>query len=57
VVRGGRGSDALFGEEGNDRLPTRDGTADTTIDGGAGTDRARIDAGLDTPTAVEILAP
>jgi uncharacterized delta-60 repeat protein len=42
-LSGGAGRDLLFGDGGNDQLIARDGLADV-LDGGAGFDRASIDA-------------
>jgi Ca2+-binding RTX toxin-like protein len=46
-IDGGSGTDGLTGGPGNDRLLALDGFADT-LDGGAGSDRARTDRGLDS---------
>ena len=52
---GGPGRDELVGNEGNDLLLAHDGTTDS-LNGGAGFDRARVDAGLqDRITSVERL--
>ena len=54
---GGSGRDDLFGNGGDDLLLARDGATDS-LNGGAGFDRARVDAGLrDRVTAVERLLP
>ena len=48
---GGRGADELRGADGNDRLYSLDygdGTRDTVVDGGLGTDFARIDLSAST---------
>src|SRR6185295_4989065 len=37
-ITGGFGADQLFGDDGDDKLDAVDGTADTRVDGGAGTD-------------------
>jgi Ca2+-binding RTX toxin-like protein len=51
----GPGDDSVFGDAGNDRLSTRDGTADR-VSGGDGTDSARTDAtSVDTVDGVENL--
>ena len=41
---GGLGTDALYGQGGDDRLEARDATVDGTLDCGAGTDTAIVDA-------------
>jgi Ca2+-binding RTX toxin-like protein len=51
---GGPGDDQLFGENGNDTLIGNDGQKDT-LDGGAGTDKAKRDPGLDVVTNVEMI--
>jgi Ca2+-binding RTX toxin-like protein len=51
TVRGGSGRDSIAGGAGNDRLDALDGHSDV-VDGGAGTDSARVDRG-DVTTAVE----
>lgn len=56
-MKGGPGADELHGGGGDDRLITRDGIADTVIDGGPGNDSAKIDDGSDTPQNVETLLP
>jgi Ca2+-binding RTX toxin-like protein len=52
ALTGSAGADHLSAERGDDSLFSRDGEADT-VDGGAGTDRARADADLDTLVSVE----
>ncbi len=52
ILSGGGGGDVLIGGAGNDTFFARDGVADQ-IDGGAGTDRAKIDAGLDSMLGIE----
>ena len=62
-IRGGGGHDGIFGESdrdvadggsGNDTLGMRDGESDH-VKGCLGSDRARIDAGLDEILGVEAL--
>lgn len=53
VLRGGPGTNAYSGGGGNDRLYTRDGSAQT-VSCGSGTDTAWVDAG-DTPRGCERL--
>lgn len=56
VLRGGRGTNAYSGGGGNDRLYTRDGSAQA-VSCGSGTDTAWVDAG-DTPRGCErVLRP
>jgi Ca2+-binding RTX toxin-like protein len=50
-LTGGAGRDRLFGEAGDDLFRARDGLADR-VGGGAGLDRARLDA-LDRATSIE----
>jgi Ca2+-binding RTX toxin-like protein len=53
-ITGGAGADILSGGNGNDTLRANDGQADTSINGGAGTDTAYYDGALDPgPSAVE----
>lgn len=53
-IVGGPGSDELIGGNGNDFLDANDNIADVQIHGGAGTDTAHYDAGIDPPlVAVE----
>ena len=51
---GGDGSDRLVGDRGSDRLLARDGQVDR-VNGGAGSDEARVDVGLDHLTNIERL--
>ncbi len=51
-VKPGPGHDAVYGMWGNDSLWARDSASDV-LDGGPGTDRAQIDAGLDVSSAIE----
>jgi Ca2+-binding RTX toxin-like protein len=51
-LSGGLGRDDLFGGLGNDTIRSRDGLRDY-VDGNAGTDRARVDRGLDLVRNVE----
>jgi Ca2+-binding RTX toxin-like protein len=53
TLTGGPGVDRLLGEAGDDTLFARDGVADRTVDGGAGTDRADLDA-VDFRGSVEV---
>jgi Ca2+-binding RTX toxin-like protein len=55
-LKGGGGRDLLRGNAGSDRLLARDGRADRVY-GGYGTDKARIDSGLDHVRGIEILLP
>jgi RTX calcium-binding nonapeptide repeat (4 copies) len=55
VVMGGPGRDDLRGGAGNDVFYARDRNADR-LRGGAGTDRARIDRGLDATSSIERLS-
>ncbi len=50
------GPDSLYGGDGNDAFNARDGGT-TTIDGGAGTDTATVDATGDTTLNVETVIP
>jgi Ca2+-binding RTX toxin-like protein len=50
------GKDSLSGGDGNDKLFARDGTTDTLVDGGVGTDSARIDDGSVNPLVVDPVA-
>ncbi|HEU4450253.1 MAG TPA: calcium-binding protein [Gaiellaceae bacterium] len=53
-LTGGSGSDGFAGSGGNDVIHAEDGEADSQINGGAGTDTASYDIGLDpAPIAVE----
>jgi Ca2+-binding RTX toxin-like protein len=52
VIAGGRGPDHLFGGRGRDTLRARDGRRDGVV-GGLGTDRARVDIGLDVVRGIE----
>jgi hypothetical protein len=49
---GGSGHDRMFGGRGRDTLRARDGARDR-VGGGGGTDRARVDAGLDVVRSIE----
>jgi Ca2+-binding RTX toxin-like protein len=54
ILTGGSGADNFSGSSGNDTFYGADDEADTSFSGGAGTDTAYIDTGLDpTPAAVE----
>jgi Ca2+-binding RTX toxin-like protein len=54
TVTGGSGRDSYAGSSGNDVFHAQDDEADTQLSGGAGTDTAYVDSGLDaTPVAVE----
>ena len=58
AITGGPGADELIGGNGGDFLDADDGEADTQISGGAGTDTAFYDAGIDpAPIAVEHAIP
>ena len=52
LLVGGYGADYLLGGSGDDWLLARDGVRDR-VDGGLGTDRARIDAGVDALVSIE----
>jgi uncharacterized delta-60 repeat protein len=52
-ITGGPGADQLFGQDGNDTIQAKDDTRDS-IDGGAGTDTAIRDVGLDLVSNVEV---
>lgn len=52
TLNGGKGRDVLSGGAGNDRIQAKDGRVDR-VDGGKGTDTARIDAALDAVRRVE----
>jgi Ca2+-binding RTX toxin-like protein len=52
VLDGGNGRDEINGERGDDTIRARDGRRDI-IHGGAHTDRARIDWGLDSVSSIE----
>jgi Ca2+-binding RTX toxin-like protein len=54
TIVGGRGEDVLRGQEGNDMFYARDRQADRIV-GWTGTDRARIDRGLDRRSSIERL--
>jgi Ca2+-binding RTX toxin-like protein len=55
TVIGGPGADSLSGGYGDDILDADDGEADTSFNGGPGTDTLYYDAGIDpSPSAVEI---
>jgi Ca2+-binding RTX toxin-like protein len=54
TIGGGRGQDDLRGQEGNDTFYARDRRADRIV-GWTGTDRARIDRGLDRRSSIERL--
>jgi Ca2+-binding RTX toxin-like protein len=51
-LRGGKGRDEMKGERGDDTIQARDGWQDF-VHGGNGTDRARIDWGLDSHFLIE----
>ena len=54
IVTGGPGLDSFAGSGGNDVFNAQDDEADTQFSGGAGTDTAYVDTGLDAkPVAVE----
>ena len=53
-IIGGPGKDSLSGGDGNDTLIGNDGNKDT-LDGGAGTDKAKRDVGLDTLVSIEVI--
>jgi Ca2+-binding RTX toxin-like protein len=55
VLRGGRGRDWLAGRGDDDTFYTRDGQRDRLY-GGQGTDRARLDRGLDARRSVEVVS-
>jgi len=55
-IVGGAGSDELIGGNNNDFLDANDGVADVQIHGGAGTDTAHYDAGID-PALVAVENP
>jgi Ca2+-binding RTX toxin-like protein len=52
-ITGGAGSDSISASDGNDTIHADDAEADTSINGGPGTDTAYLDSGLD-PTAVAV---
>jgi Ca2+-binding RTX toxin-like protein len=55
---GGAGIDALIGGEGDDVIRADDDEADTNVNGGAGSDTAYYDHGVDAaPVAVELKIP
>lgn len=56
TLTGGAGTDIQRGNAGDDTILTRDGTADTEVDGGTHVtgDRAQIDTGVDPATGIEI---
>lgn len=55
---GGTGADQFIGGSGNDTMRADDDAADTSINGGPGTDTAYYDLGLDpNPTATETKIP
>jgi Ca2+-binding RTX toxin-like protein len=54
VIVGGGGPDYLAGERGRDTLRARDGRRDRVL-GGFGTDKARVDIGLDVVRGIERL--
>lgn len=57
-LTGGAGADQLIASTGNDTMRADDDEADTTINGGPGTDTAYYDAGLDpAPLATENKIP
>jgi Ca2+-binding RTX toxin-like protein len=57
-ITGGAGADTLSGGNNDDTLRAKDGEADTSINGGSGTDTAFYDAGIDPgPSAVELKFP
>lgn len=56
VLRGGAGADVLDGRAGNDTIYSRDGVADTVV-GGADSDKAQVDQGVDNVSGVETLLP
>ena len=57
-ITGGAGADTLSGGNNDDTLRANDGQADTSINGGAGTDTAFYDGTLDPgPSAVENKIP
>jgi Ca2+-binding RTX toxin-like protein len=57
-ITGGAGADTLSGGNHDDTLRAKDGEADTSINGGSGTDTAFYDAGIDPgPSAVELKFP
>jgi Ca2+-binding RTX toxin-like protein len=57
VLDGGPDADRMLGDSGDDELLARDGIADVAVDGGAGTDSAQVDDGLDPVSSTEIFLP
>lgn len=53
-LTGGSAIDRLYGDEGNDTLMANDSAAADIVDGGIGTDKAKVDAG-DVKTSIEVL--
>lgn len=54
TLHGGKGYDRLFGNRHNDLLLANDGMADK-LNGGRGSDTARVDSGLDIWTSIETI--